>query len=87
MGSGRVDVVLLLRHDFPAIVVALPLVPVAYTYQTVVPTVCALLRHDARNVRTALVTGTAVPLLMFLSWTAVILGTIPYDPTADATRR
>ena len=52
--------------------------------QTVVPTLCYLLGCDLPRIRTAILAGTGLPMLMFVAWSAVILGTIPYDAPADA---
>ncbi|XP_029120472.1 uncharacterized protein [Elaeis guineensis] len=43
----------------------------------VVPVLCTNLEGNLSKVRTAIVLGTAVPLVLFLIWDAVILGTIP----------
>jgi tyrosine-specific transport protein len=70
---------LLLHADVSAAAAALPLMPVVYVFQTVVPTLCYLLECDLPKVRTAIIAGSGVPLLMFLAWTAVILGSVPFD--------
>ncbi|CAN0466141.1 unnamed protein product, partial [Discosporangium mesarthrocarpum] len=38
---------------------------------------------NVEKIRTAVVGGSAAPLLMFLAWNAVILGTVPRE-AADA---
>ncbi|XP_072975819.1 uncharacterized protein [Typha angustifolia] len=47
-------------------------------HKNVVPVLCTNLEGNLSKVRTAIVCGTAIPLILFLSWDAVILGTIPY---------
>ena len=43
-----------------------------------------LLQGDVTNVRIAVVAGVSVPLLMFLSWDAAILGSLASHPEAAA---
>ena len=43
-----------------------------------------LLQGDVTKVRTAVVAGVSVPLLMFLSWDAAILGSLASHPEAAA---
>ncbi len=81
-GAPHVDVELLSHVDLGATRDALPLMPVVYVYQTVVPSLCYLLDCDLPRIRAAILAGSAVPLAMFVVWTAVILGTVPYDAAA-----
>ena len=54
--------------------------------QNVVPVVATDLEGDLPRIRTAIVLGTAIPLVMFLVWDAVILGCIPVlTPGASAS--
>jgi len=50
----------------------------------VVPTVCTQLGCDLPKIRTAIVAGSAIPLLMFLVWNGVVLGTVPVDAVSTA---
>lgn len=66
-GAPQVQPELLAGGDIGAAVRVLPVLPVAYVYQTVVPTLCYSLGCDLGQVRTAILGGTALPLLMFLA--------------------
>ncbi|KAK1277552.1 hypothetical protein QJS04_geneDACA003642 [Acorus gramineus] len=46
-------------------------------HSNVVPVLCTNLEGDLSKVRTAIFLGTSIPLVLFLIWDAVILGTIP----------
>ena len=89
-GISRVDPELLTRADWSAITPALPVIPVVYVYQTVVPTLCYRLQCDLGAVRRAVLVGLTIPLCMFLAWSVVVLGSTPYvagdsvDPLALA---
>ena len=65
------------RASWPSVVGTLPVVALAFVYQNIVPTIVTSLEGDAGKVRTAMLAGLAVPLLMFVGWEAAILGSIP----------
>lgn len=53
---------------------ALPTIALAFVFQNVVPVVASSLEGDPRKITAALTLGTAVPYLMFIAWTAAVLG-------------
>ena len=64
----------LLRQDYSALLPTIPVMLVALVYHNVVPVVCAQLSYNVQQIRTAIVTGSLIPLAMFITWNAVILG-------------
>ncbi|KAK4753723.1 hypothetical protein SAY87_001827 [Trapa incisa] len=66
----------LLRANFGAVPMSIPVIALSFVYQNVVPVICTNLEGDLSKVRTSIVLGTAIPLALFLVWNAVILGTI-----------
>lgn len=56
-----------------------PTMFVAFVYQNVVPVVTTQLGGDGRRIRQAIGLGSLVPLLMFASWNAFILGSLDAD--------
>lgn len=83
-GSAQVQPALL-AHALPA--AALPAIPVmvlSFTFHNIVPTICYQLGCDFDKIRTAIIGGSAIPLVMFLLWNGVVLGAVPYDAAADA---
>ena len=46
-------------------------------YHDLVPVICELLSGDRHRIRTALLTGSLLPLAMFLTWNAVTLAIMP----------
>ena len=59
-------------RDMPA----LPVIPVVYVYQTVVPTLCYRLQCDLDSVRRA--SSWDDDSTMHVPWTVVVLGSTPY---------
>jgi tyrosine-specific transport protein len=66
-------------QDWSALPPAVSVMFVALFYHNVVPTVVAQLEGDARKIRQSIFIGSAIPLVMFLAWNAVILGSVSPD--------
>lgn len=66
----------LLRANFAASPQSIPIIALSFVYQNVVPVVCTSLEGDLRRIRSAVIWGTSIPLIMFLIWDAVILGSL-----------
>ncbi|KAJ8450571.1 hypothetical protein Cgig2_020208 [Carnegiea gigantea] len=76
VASGDLHWEALLKANFEAVPSSIPVIALAFVYQNVVPVLCTNLEGDLSKVRTAIILGTAIPLLLFLVWNGVILGTI-----------
>lgn len=53
---------------------ALPVIALAFVFQNVVPVIASSLEGDIVKIRSAIILGVTVPLLMFLAWDAAVLG-------------
>ncbi|XP_064936023.1 uncharacterized protein LOC135588027 isoform X1 [Musa acuminata AAA Group] len=84
VASGGLQWQSLRQAHFEAIPQSIPIIALSFVYQNVVPVLCTNLEGDLSKVRTAVVLGTAIPLVLFLIWDAVILGTIPNLYTTGA---
>jgi tyrosine-specific transport protein len=69
----------LLFQDWSALGSAISVMSVALFFQNVVPLVVAQLEGDARKIRQSIFIGSVIPLIMFLAWNAVILGSVSPD--------
>ncbi|KAH9622788.1 hypothetical protein KSS87_007384 [Heliosperma pusillum] len=76
VASGDLHFEALLKANFEAVPSSIPIIALAFVYQNVVPVLCTNLEGDLSKVRTAVILGTTIPLLLFLVWNGVILGTI-----------
>jgi tyrosine-specific transport protein len=74
----------LAQANWGAIPPALPVIALAFVYHNVVPRVCASCGGHAPSVRTAIVAGTALPLVMFVAWEGVALGGAPAGGATSA---
>uniref|UniRef100_A0A1D1XRZ4 Tyrosine-specific transport protein n=1 Tax=Anthurium amnicola TaxID=1678845 RepID=A0A1D1XRZ4_9ARAE len=66
----------LLQANFGAVPQSIPIIVLSFVYQNVVPVLCTNLEGNLSKIRTSIILGTAVPLILFIIWDAVILGTI-----------
>ena len=73
----------LLFHDWSALTPAVSVMLVAMFYHNVVPVIVTQLEGDARKIRASIVIGSVIPLMMFLAWNAVILGSVSSDLVQD----
>ncbi|KAF3454093.1 hypothetical protein FNV43_RR04540 [Rhamnella rubrinervis] len=76
VASGDLQWEALLKANFQAVPMSVPIIVLSFVYQNVVPVLCTNLEGNLSKIRTAIVLGTAIPLVLFLVWNAVILGTI-----------
>ena len=76
LGVTQVHPTSLLSQDWSALTPALSVMLVALFFHNIVPVVATQLEGDAVMVRKSIVVGSAIPLMMFLLWNAVILGSV-----------
>ena len=69
---------LLHPQDYGAVLPAVPVMFVALVYHNIVPTICSALKYDRMKITIALTAGTFIPLLMFVVWIGVSLGSGMY---------
>jgi len=58
---------------------ALPVIFTAFTFQLIIPTIMNYMERNVKKVRLSIFIGTALPLVIYLLWEFVILGTIPFE--------
>ncbi|MBC1219238.1 tyrosine transporter [Nostoc sp. UCD121] len=78
----------LLFQNWSALGSAISVMSVALFFQNVVPLVVTQLEGDAGKIRQSILIGSVIPLIMFLAWNAVILGSVSPDMqygTSDGT--
>lgn len=74
VGSGSIQLENLAKANWTAVPASLSILSLAFVYQNIVPVITSDLEGDADKVRSAILIGTLIPLVMFLSWNATILG-------------
>ncbi len=78
VGANSADWSLLVTQEDPSAVLScFPILLLALVYQNIVPTVVQQLEGDRRKIIIAVTTGTIIPLIMFITWNAVVLANVP----------
>ncbi|KAK7300286.1 hypothetical protein RJT34_11128 [Clitoria ternatea] len=76
VASGDLHFDALLKANFQAAPMSIPIIALSFVYQNVVPVLCTNLEGDLSKVRSAIILGTGIPLALFLIWNGVILGSV-----------
>ncbi|MCW5315118.1 tyrosine transporter [Nostoc sp. KVJ3] len=79
LAAGHIQSAQLLLQDWSALGSAISVMSVALFFQNVVPLVVAQLEGDVRKIRQSIFIGSVIPLIMFLAWNAIILGSVSPD--------
>ncbi|MEH2107548.1 amino acid permease [Nostoc sp.] len=79
LAGGHIQSAQLLFQNWSALGSAISVMSVALFFQNVVPLVVAQLEGDAGKIRQSIFIGSVIPLIMFLAWNAVILGSVSPD--------
>ncbi|MDZ8223239.1 amino acid permease [Nostoc sp. ChiVER01] len=86
LAGGHIQSTQLLFQNWSALGSAISVMSVALFFQNVVPLVVTQLEGDARKIRQSIFIGSVIPLIMFLAWNAVILGSISPDMLHGTSR-
>ncbi|WP_414564869.1 MULTISPECIES: amino acid permease [unclassified Anabaena] len=79
LGGGQIKSGQFLFQDWKALGGAVSVMLVALFYHNVVPVVVTQLEGDIPKIRRSIIIGSLIPLIMFLAWNAVILGSVSAD--------
>ncbi|MHC5597816.1 MAG: amino acid permease [Nostoc sp.] len=79
LAGGHIQIAQLLFQNWSALGSAISVMSVALFFQNVVPLVVTQLEGDARKIGQSIFIGSVIPLIMFLAWNAVILGSVSPD--------
>jgi tyrosine-specific transport protein len=85
IGSSQVKTTQFLFQDWTALGSAISVMFVALFYHNIIPVVVTQLEGDVAKIRQSLIIGSVIPLIMFLAWNAVILGSVSPDMLKNNT--
>lgn len=69
----------LLRSDWSASFLSLPILVVSFGFHNLVPSLSRYLNFKDKPLKKAIVVGSFLPLLVYLAWEFVILGIVPFS--------
>lgn len=74
-----------LQHvDFPAIGFAIPIVIAAFGYHIIIPSLTEYMQRDRKMLYKTIFIGSLIPILVYLLWQILVIGTVPMDMLATA---
>ncbi|MBS3904872.1 MAG: amino acid permease [Simkania sp.] len=76
---GHVNISHLKRTDWSKAWFTLPILFTAFTYQVILPTIMNYMNRNVKKVRLAIFIGTSIPLIVYVLWEFLILGTVPFE--------
>ncbi len=76
---SHVNLSYLKRTEWSKAWFTLPILFTAFTYQVIIPTIMNYMDRNVKKVRLAIFIGTAIPLVVYLLWEFLILGTVPFE--------
>ena len=76
---GHTNLTYLKRVEWSKAWLTLPILFTAFTYQVIIPTIMNYMNYDVKKVRLCIFIGTLIPLIVYLIWEFLILGTIPFE--------
>jgi len=59
--------------------IAFPVLFTAFTYQVIIPTLMTYMDRNVKKIRTAIILGSSIPLVIYLIWEFLILGIVPVE--------
>jgi len=82
---SHMDISLLSTVNFPAMWVAVPVIVTSFGFHIIIPTLVTYLHHDKRKLRQTILVGSLVPLIVYLLWELLVLGTVPLNGPVSLT--
>ena len=79
LGSAHVKWENLLHSQWCNTIIAVPLLLTIFSFQTIVPSLTIYLHKDGKILRRAIIYGTTLALLIYVSWQWLVLGALPTE--------
>jgi len=67
----------LLHADAPAMLIAIPVVITSFGYHIIIPSLSNYMKRDRKTLRKTILIGSMIPVVVYLLWQTLILGTVP----------
>lgn len=79
LGSLHINPAYLAVRNWKYSFAALPVLIISFGFHNMIPSLAMYMRGDARRLRLTILVGSAIPLIIYLLWEAVMLGIIPVE--------
>jgi len=79
IGLGKVNLDLLSHFNWPASILALPILFTSFSYQGIIPSMRNYFHGQNKNVRKVILIGGSIPFFIYIIWEYLILGIVPLE--------
>lgn len=86
LGIFHIDLSLLTFASFPCLLGAASIVVTSFGYHIIIPTLTQYLHHDRKQLVKAIVIGSLIPFVMYVSWQLLAMGIIPVEGECSLTK-
>lgn len=80
----HIEIPLLAHSDFSASLISIPIVLTAFGYHIIIPSLSTYLHHDKKMLKKVILWGSLIPIVVYLVWQVIVLGTVPQDLLSKA---
>ena len=87
IGSEQVEFVRLEKSHWGAFSFAFPILFGAFGFHNVIPSLCFYLKKDIKILRLCMFIGTVIPLIVYIVWQWLIIGSIPSESLAQTLKK
>lgn len=84
LGISRIHPKLLLEWAPRHLLVSLPVLVVSFGFQNLIPSLAAYMKGDLRRVRLTIIGGSLISLSIYLVWSLLVLGVVPYSGVVES---
>lgn len=70
--------------DFPASIIAIPIVITSFGYHIIIPSLATYMNRDRDKLVKSIVIGSIIPIFVFLLWQLLVIGAVPFNMLATA---
>jgi tyrosine-specific transport protein len=79
VGFSEVDISLLKNSNWSVSPFIVPVVIVGFGFHQLVPTLSSYFKGDSKKIKTVIVVGSTIPLLVYIFWELLVLGIVPLE--------
>lgn len=79
LGGSHIEPQHLLHREWWGMFLAIPVMIISFGYHNMIPSLTNYLDHARKKLVTVVIVGSAIPLVIYLIWGALILGIVPPD--------
>lgn len=79
LGAKEIKIQNLAYSNWKHSLVAIPILLTSFSFQTMMPSLTPYLKGNAKGLRWAIILGTALPLVAYLIWDWLVLGSVPLE--------